>query len=65
MQLVKPMNYNTDSLPAIKLISLDGENPLNIQGIRSTKTSAPTDIRWVKVLKFLRSNNLAPNSRKL
>nr|MDZ8063199.1 site-specific integrase [Nostoc sp. EkiNYC01] len=32
---------------------------------KSTKIKAPTDIRWMKVLEFLRSNNLAPNSRKL
>ncbi len=68
MQLVKPMNHNTDSLPAIKLIPLDNESPLNIQRIRSaksTKTALPTDIRWVKVLEFLRSTNLSSNSRKL
>ncbi|MCG6134031.1 MAG: tyrosine-type recombinase/integrase [Nostoc sp. LLA-1] len=59
------MNHNTDYLPAIKLIPLDGESSLKIAGIRTTKTSAPTDIRLVKVLEFLRSNNLAPNSRKL
>ncbi|MDB9317135.1 MULTISPECIES: phage integrase N-terminal SAM-like domain-containing protein [Cyanophyceae] len=32
---------------------------------QSKRITAPTDIRFVKVQEFLRSNNLAPNSRKL
>jgi len=62
MQLVKSMNFIADSLPEIKLIPLESETPLNVQERRSAR---PTDIRWMKVLEFLRSNNLAPNSRKL
>lgn len=64
------MIKNADSLPPIKLISLEDEDkvlPLiqrQVQGI-SAKIAAPTDIRWIKVLEFLRSNNLALNSRKL
>jgi integrase/recombinase XerD len=61
-------NSQFDNLPPIKLIPLNDQavsavqqNPRN----RATKIAAPTDIRWLKVLEFLRSNNLAPNSRKL
>ncbi|WP_017653107.1 tyrosine-type recombinase/integrase [Fortiea contorta] len=61
------MNYSADSLPPIKLIPIE-DTALNRElGVskRPAKTTAPTDIQWVKVLEFLRSNNLAPNSRKL
>ncbi len=57
------MNYSADSLPPIKLIPLNAETA-SLLG-RTISTRPPTDIRWVKVLEFLRSNNLAPNSRKL
>ena len=57
------MNYSADSLPEIKLIPLDRE-ALHFTQPGETRRP-PTDIRWVKVLEFLRSNNLAPNSRKL
>jgi integrase/recombinase XerD len=57
------MNYSADSLPEIKLIPLDRE-ALHFTQPAETRRP-PTDIRWVKVLEFLRSNNLAPNSRKL
>ncbi|BAZ33891.1 phage integrase family protein (plasmid) [Cylindrospermum sp. NIES-4074] len=58
------------SLPPIKLIPLDDEtaNITDIQrrGIKGKiKSTLPTDIRWVKVQEFLRSNNFALNSRKL
>ncbi len=62
------MNYSADYLPPIKLIPLnnDPENQRHLsRNSRTTKNTAPTDIRWVKVLEFLRSNNFAPNSRKL
>ncbi|WP_414546420.1 tyrosine-type recombinase/integrase [Nostoc sp. CCY0012] len=56
-----------ESLPPIKLIPIeDTAVKRKLEGNKITaKTSLPTDIRWVKVLEFLRSNNLAPNSRKL
>jgi integrase/recombinase XerD len=62
------MNYNADSLPPIKLVLLEDKVlPLVAQKSRSksAKIAAPTDIRWLKVLEFLRSTNLAPNSRKM
>ncbi|MHC5723041.1 MAG: tyrosine-type recombinase/integrase [Nostoc sp.] len=61
------MNYNADFLPPIKLIPIEDTALTRETGgsKRLTKTIAPTDIRLVKVLEFLRSNNLAPNSRKL
>lgn len=61
------MNYSADSLPPIKLIPIeDAALTRESGGIkRPVKTTPPTDVRWVKVLEFLRSNNLAPNSRKL
>ncbi|WP_242065187.1 tyrosine-type recombinase/integrase [Nostoc sp. FACHB-133] len=57
------MNYSADSLPEIKLIPLNQE-ALHFTQLRETRRP-PTDIRWVKVLEFLRSTNLAPNSRKM
>ncbi|MBD2358721.1 site-specific integrase [Tolypothrix sp. FACHB-123] len=61
------MNYSADSLPPIKLISIEDTTVNRESGgsKRHTLKTPPTDIRWVKVLEFLRSNNLAPNSRKL
>jgi integrase/recombinase XerD len=61
------MNYSADSLPPIKLIPIeDGSLTRELgRSKKPAKTAPPTDIRWVKVLEFLRSNNLAPNSRKL
>ncbi|MHC5746963.1 MAG: tyrosine-type recombinase/integrase [Nostoc sp.] len=61
------MNYSADFLPPIKLISIEDAALTRETGSskRLTKTTPPTDIRWVKVLEFLRSNNLALNSRKL
>ncbi|OUL29665.1 integrase [Nostoc sp. RF31YmG] len=61
------MNYKADSLPPIKLIPIEDAvvNRELAGSKRPTKTTPPTDIRLVKVLEFLRSNNLAPNSRKL
>ncbi|MGH1397458.1 MAG: tyrosine-type recombinase/integrase [Trichormus sp.] len=62
------MNYNADSLPPIKLVSLEDKVlPLVAEKSRSksAKIAAPTDIRWLKVLEFLRSTNLALNSRKM
>jgi integrase/recombinase XerD len=56
-------NPGLNNLPPIKLVPLEGETAPVVQ--RTASTRAPTDIRWVKVLEFLRSNNLAPNSRKL
>nr|WP_322661296.1 site-specific integrase [Dendronalium sp. ChiSLP03b]MDZ8206576.1 site-specific integrase [Dendronalium sp. ChiSLP03b] len=56
-------NPELNNLPPIKLIALDGETAPLTQ--HRAITRLPTDIRWVKVLEFLRSNNLAPNSRKL
>ncbi|MDZ8263791.1 hypothetical protein [Nostoc sp. ChiQUE01b] len=61
-------NSQFDNLPQIKLIPLNDEAVCMEQRTprdRPTKIAAPTDIRLVKVLEFLRSNNLAPNSRKL
>ncbi|MBE9052477.1 site-specific integrase [Nostocales cyanobacterium LEGE 11386] len=65
-----PNSSEKDGLPPIKLIPLENDNTASASN--STKLSntsrritAPTDIRFVKVLEFLRSNNLAPNSRKL
>jgi len=65
-----PENFSQDSLPQIKLIPLSNKNEESGNSAtqltnRSTRIKAPTDIRWVKVVEFLRSNNLAPNSRKL
>jgi integrase/recombinase XerD len=65
-----PENLVKDSLPPIKLIPLENGDEAPAKGAtqlgsKSTKIKAPTDIRLVKVLEFLRSNNLAPNSRKL
>ncbi|MBD2242044.1 site-specific integrase [Aulosira sp. FACHB-113] len=61
------MMENPEYLPPIKLIPIeDATVNREITGIkRATLTASPTDIRWIKVLEFLRSNNLAPNSRKL
>ncbi|MCC5640168.1 tyrosine-type recombinase/integrase [Nostoc sp. CHAB 5844] len=61
------MIESADSLPPIKLISLEDKVlPLVQSQSRSSATKiTPTDIRWVKVLEFLRSNNLSVNSRKL
>ncbi|MHC5720559.1 MAG: phage integrase N-terminal SAM-like domain-containing protein, partial [Nostoc sp.] len=56
-------NPELNNLPPIKLIPLNAETA-SLLG-RTTSTRPPTDIRWVKILEFLRSNNLAPNSRKL
>ncbi|MHC5937932.1 hypothetical protein [Nostoc sp.] len=56
-------NPELNNLPPIKLIPLNAETA-SFPG-RTASTRPPTDIRWVKVLEFLRSNNLAPNSRKL
>jgi integrase/recombinase XerD len=56
-------NPELNNLPPIKLIPLNAETT-SLPG-RTASTRPPTDIRWVKVLEFLRSNNLAPNSRKL
>ncbi|MCL6755456.1 site-specific integrase [Nostoc sp. CCCryo 231-06] len=56
-------NSELNNLPPIKLIALENETVLTAQ--LKVSTRPPTDIRWVKVLEFLRSNNLAPNSRKL
>ncbi len=61
-------NPQFDNLPPIKLIHIQDQAPSTLQGesrSRAGKIAATTDIRWVKVLEFLRSNNLAPNSRKL
>ncbi|MBD2200389.1 MULTISPECIES: tyrosine-type recombinase/integrase [Calothrix] len=61
------MMESAESLPPIKLIPIE-DAALNREPVGSnwtTLTTPPTDIRWVKVLEFLRSNNLAPNSRKL
>ena len=57
------MNYSADFLPPIKLIALDTKTASLSEP--TGRTRPPTDIRWVRVLEFLRSNNLAPNSRKL
>jgi integrase/recombinase XerD len=55
-----------ENLPQIKLIPLNDESlPVGHDRQHKASTRPPTDIRWVKVLEFLRSNNLAPNSRKL
>jgi integrase/recombinase XerD len=58
---------SAESLPPIKLIPIeDAAVNRELGGSkRTTLKTPPTDIRWVKVLEFLRSNNLAPNSRKL
>ncbi|WP_375515991.1 hypothetical protein [uncultured Nostoc sp.] len=61
--LITVNNPELNNLPPIKLIALDAETA-SLSG-RTASTRPPTDIRWVKVLEFLRSNNLAPNSRKL
>jgi integrase/recombinase XerD len=59
-------NPELNNLPPIKLIPLNAETASLLGRTTSTSsTRPPTDIRWVKVLEFLRSNNLAPNSRKL
>ncbi|MEJ1933826.1 site-specific integrase [Nostoc sp. NIES-2111] len=61
-------NPQFDNLPPIKLIHIQDQAPSTLQGksrSRERKISLPTDIRWIKVLEFLRSTNLAPNSRKL
>ncbi|BAT56882.1 Phage integrase (plasmid) [Nostoc sp. NIES-3756] len=61
-------NPQFDNLPPIKLIHIQDQVPSTLQGksrSRERKISLPTDIRWIKVLEFLRSTNLAPNSRKL
>ncbi|MBD2441172.1 site-specific integrase [Nostoc sp. FACHB-110] len=56
-------NPQLGELPPIKLIPLNGETA---QGIpRPLRARPTTDIRHVKVLEFLRSNNLSVNSRKL
>jgi integrase/recombinase XerD len=57
------MNYSADSLPAIKLIAVNHEARHLTQLGEARRP--PTDIRFVKVLEFLRSNNLSLNSRKL
>jgi len=61
------MNYSADSLPQIKLIPIEDAVLTRESGgsKRPAKIAPLTDIRWVKVLEFLRSSNLAPNSRKL
>jgi integrase/recombinase XerD len=61
-------NPQFDNLPPIKLIHIQDQAPSTLQGqsrSREIKISLPIDIRWIKVLQFLRSTNLAPNSRKL
>ncbi|MFQ4144427.1 site-specific integrase [Chlorogloeopsis sp. ULAP02] len=54
-------------LPAIKLIPIEdvAVNSGTGGSKRPAKIAQPTDIRLVKVLEFLRSTNLAPNTRKL
>ncbi|MBD2365099.1 site-specific integrase [Anabaena minutissima FACHB-250] len=61
-------NTQLDNLPPIKLIHIQDQAPSTVQQqsrTRGAKIAAPTDIRWIKVLEFLRSTNLAPNSRKM
>ncbi|BBD62904.1 phage integrase family protein (plasmid) [Nostoc sp. HK-01] len=56
-------NPELNNLPPIKLIPLDAEK---LQALQRPERARPTtDIRHVKVLEFLRSNNLSVNSRKL
>ncbi|MCC2693449.1 site-specific integrase [Nodularia sp. LEGE 04288] len=65
-----PDSLEKDSLPPIRLIPLENDNAASAHtstklSSQSKRITAPTDIRFVKVQEFLRSNNLAPNSRKL
>ncbi|QLE59732.1 site-specific integrase [Nostoc sp. TCL26-01] len=65
-----PDSLEKDSLPPIKLIPLENDPAASDKSAtklssRSKKITAPIDIRLVKVLEFLRSTNLAPNSRKM
>ncbi|MBD2480383.1 site-specific integrase [Anabaena sp. FACHB-83] len=62
------MNYSRDSLPPINLIPLKDKTDNREERVRKNrliKIATPTDIRFVKVLEFLRSNNLSVNSCKL